>query len=80
MNNLTSGAFWAKKWIIKVKHFSEETKKHWDAQETGPASLQVIYNWHLSFIGNHWTSNNASIFTPTLMKMAHTHAKIKQGG
>ena len=50
-----------------------------DAQETGPASLQVTYNWHLSFIDNYWTSdNNASIFTPTLIKMAHTDAKIKQ--
>ena len=41
-----------------------------NAQETGPASLQVTYNWHLSFIDNHWTSDNASSFTPTLIKMA----------
>ena len=32
--------------------------------------ILVTYNWHLSFIDNHWTSDNASSFTPTLIKMA----------
>ena len=43
--------------------------------------MQVTYNWHLSFIDNHWTSDNAFNFlTPTLIKMAHSYAKIKQTG
>ena len=39
------------------------------------------YYWHLSFIDNHWTSDNAFNFlTPTLIKMAHSYAKIMHTG
>ena len=65
---------------VKVKHFSEETKKRiLNTQQPGPASLQVTKNWHLSFIDNYLTSDNASSFNPTLIKMAHTHIKLKAG-